>query len=85
MLTARRNWLRAINYYQSTAFSFDRDDREHEAAIDSMRRCARNYLQHLNPPGEVVSIPWPGGGYPFGAYFLPAAAGEGRKPAIICG
>jgi dienelactone hydrolase len=83
VLTARRNWLRAINYYQSAAFPFDRDDGEHQAAIARMRQCARDYLQHLNPPGEVVSIPWPGGDYPLEAYLLPAA-GDGPKPVVIC-
>ena len=71
--TARSNWLRAINYYQSAAFPFDREDENRSAAIESMRRCARDYLQHRNPRGEVVPIPWPGG-YPLEAYFLPAPA-----------
>jgi dienelactone hydrolase len=85
MLTARSNWLRAINYYQSAAFPFDREDGDHQAAIGSMRQCARDYLQHGNPRGEVVTIPWPSG-YPLEAYFLPAPAmaGAGAAPAVIC-
>ena len=83
MLTAKSNWLRAIGYYQSAAFPFDHDDEDHRAAIESMRRCARDYLQHRNPAGEVVQIPWPGG-YPLEAYFLPAPATAGPVPAIIC-
>jgi dienelactone hydrolase len=83
VLTARSNWLRAISYYQSAAFPFERNDREHQAAMDSMRRCARDYLQHLSPRGEVVLIPWPGG-YPLEAYWLPAGLVEAQRPTIIC-
>jgi dienelactone hydrolase len=83
VLTARSNWLRAISYYQSAAYPFDRADESHRIAVDSMRKCARDYLRHGNPPGEVVSIPWPSG-YPLEGYFLPASAASRRAPAIIC-
>jgi dienelactone hydrolase len=83
VLTARSNWLRAIGYYQSAAFPLDGEDEKHRAAIARMRECARDYLQHRNPRGEVVSIPWPSG-YPLEAYFLPAPVAGKRAPAIIC-
>jgi len=85
MLTAKSNWLRAISYYQSAAFPFDPADEDHQAAIENMRSCARDYLQHRSPPGEVVLIPW-SSGYPLEAYFLPApaAAAGTSAPAIIC-
>ncbi len=84
LLTARSNWLRAINYYQAAVSPLDLADKNHQAAIASMRECAGHYLQHSKPSGEVVSIPWPGG-YPLEGYFLPApAAGSVRAPAIIC-
>lgn len=83
VLTARSNWLRAINYYQSAAFSLDGEDENHQAAIERMRQCARDYLRHRSPRGEVVSISWPGG-YPLEGYFLPASAAEKPAPAIIC-
>jgi dienelactone hydrolase len=82
--TARSNWLRAISYYQSAAFPLDSCDADRHAAIASMRRCARDYLAHRDPCGEVVTIQWPGG-YPLEAYFLPAPHAAGRPaPAIIC-
>src|SRR5215470_777053 len=81
--TARSNWLRAIGYYQSAAFPFDGENENHQAAIARMRQCARDYLLHRNPRGEVVSIPWPSG-YPLEAYFLPAPATAKPAPAIIC-
>ena len=83
VLTAKSNWLRAINYYQSAAFPFDRDDSHYQVATSSMRQCARDYLEHCNPRGEVLLIPWPGG-YPLEAYFLPAAEAARPSPAIIC-
>jgi len=84
VLTAKSNWLRAISYYQSAAFPFDRKDKDHQATIVSMRQCARDYLYHHNPRGEVVLIPWLSG-YPLEAYFLPALpSGGGPAPAIIC-
>lgn len=83
MLTARSNWLRAINYYQSAAFSLDPEDGDHRAAIESMRRCARDYLRHRIPSGEVVQIPLPGS-YQLEAYFLPAPETARPAPAIIC-
>src|SRR6267378_3348072 len=81
--TARSNWLRAINYYHAAAFPLDLADKDHRATIESMRECAGHYLRHMNPRGEVVSIPWPGG-YPLEGYFLPASAGSNRAPAVIC-
>lgn len=83
MLTARSNWLRAVNYYQAAAFPYDLTDSKHQSAIENMRDCAGKYLRHGKPAGEVVLIPWLGG-YPLEGYFLPASAGSKRAPAIIC-
>jgi dienelactone hydrolase len=83
VLTAKSNWLRAINYYQSAAFPFDLADDNYRAAIASMQECARSYLRHRKPAGEVVQIPWPTG-YPLEGYFLPALGAAGRVPALIC-
>ena len=83
LLTACSNWLRAVSYYQSAAFPFDREDANHQAAVGRMRQCARDYLRHRSPRGEVVSISWPGG-YPLEAYFLPTPASGAPAPAIIC-
>ncbi|WP_291696320.1 S9 family peptidase [Bradyrhizobium sp.] len=82
-LTARSNWLRAINYYQAAAFPFDREDEKYREAIARMRECAGDYLRHRNLPGETVRIAWTGG-HPLEGYFLPATAAPRRAPAIIC-
>ena len=83
MLTARSNWLRAVNYYQAAAFPYDPTSQNHLIAIECMRECARKYLSHRNPAGEVVLIPWPNG-YPLESYFMPAPAVVNRAPAVIC-
>src|SRR5260221_2109096 len=83
LLTAKSNWLRAINYYQSAAFPFDREDRHYWLATANMRQCASDYLDCCSPRGEVVRIPWPGG-YPLEAYFLPAPESAHPAPVILC-
>lgn len=83
VLTAQSNWLRAINYYQAAAFHFDAADKRWQAMRASMRSCARRYLEHLTPAGEVVQIPWLDG-YPLEGYFLPAPAASNRTPVVIC-
>ena len=75
--------MRAMNYYQSAAFPLDFADNNRRVAIQSMRQCARDYLDHRSPRGEVVMIPWPGG-YPLEAYFLPPPESGRPTPAIIC-
>jgi len=80
-VTAKSNWLRAINYYQASVALFSSLDRRHQVPLASARECARKYLQHRSPAGEIVTIPWLRG-YPLQGYFLPA--GTGRAPAVIC-
>jgi dienelactone hydrolase len=82
-LTARSNWLRAANYYSAAAFDLDFADRRLQASLANMRTCARRYLKHRTPPGEVVEIPWLSG-YPLEGYFLPAPAASAQTPAVIC-
>jgi hypothetical protein len=83
LLTARSNWLRAMNYYQAAALPFDRGEQSHRSAIASMRRCAASYVRHASPRGEIVQIPWPSG-YLLEGYFLPAPGGAGRAAAVLC-
>jgi dienelactone hydrolase len=82
-LTARSNWLRAVNYYLAAARPYDQTDGGHVAAIARMRECAGQYVRHGNPAGEVVVIPWLND-YPLQGYFLPAPGAVNPAPAIIC-
>jgi dienelactone hydrolase len=83
VLTAQSNWLRAMNYHQAAAFPFDPTEENYQAAVKSMRRCARDYVRHSKPRGEVVLIPWLSD-YPLEGYFLPASNVSGRAPVVIC-
>ena len=83
VLTARSNWLRAINYYQASTFVLEAADARRRRALAAMRACARSYIAHLTPAGEVVEIPWLQG-HALEGYFLPAPAASGRRPVIVC-
>jgi dienelactone hydrolase len=83
LLTAQSNWLRAIGYYQAAAMDFDPADKEQRAVLESMRKCARHYLEHLTPAGEVIEIPWLDG-YALEGYFLPSPDTLNPSPTVIC-
>jgi dienelactone hydrolase len=83
LVTARSNWLRAINYYQAAAYPFDLPEDRKSAAAAAMRACAANYLQHREPCGEVVSIPWLKE-FSLQGYYLPASATRDPGPVVIC-
>ena len=83
MLTAQSNWLRAINYYQASTFALDAADEKRQDALRAMRDCARRYIAHLSPAGEVVEIPWLEG-HALEGYFLPALTASGRTPVVVC-
>jgi dienelactone hydrolase len=80
--TARSNWLRALNYYQAAAFPFEATDEKYQAAVGRARACARDYLRHRRPPGEVVTIPWLSD-HTLEGYFLPVNESH-RSPVVIC-
>jgi hypothetical protein len=81
LLTAKSNWLRAINYYQAATFHLDLSDERHRTTLGSMRACARRYLELLG--GEVVTIPGLVD-HPLEGYFLPAPDASGQNSVVIC-
>jgi len=83
VLTARSNWLRAINYYQAAMHPFDGLGEIQQASIAAMRECAANFLRHGELAGEIVSIPWTNG-LTLQGYYLPARATTKPAPAVIC-
>jgi len=83
LVTARSNWLRAINYYQAAAHPFDHSPDRQRTMLAAMRACAAKYLRHRQPRGEVVSIPWLGE-FALQGYFLPARPAGDRAPVVIC-
>jgi dienelactone hydrolase len=82
VLTARSNWLRAINYYLASMFGCDAADSRQQWALRMMRACARRHIEHLTPAGEVVEIPWLEG-HALEGYFLPSPASN-RAPVVVC-
>jgi dienelactone hydrolase len=83
VLTAQSNWLRAINYYQASTFALDAADEKRQDALRAMRACARRYIAHLTPAGDVVEIPGLKG-HALEGYFLPALTASGRTPVVVC-
>jgi dienelactone hydrolase len=83
LLTAKSNWLRAINYYQAAAIDFDAADANLKVVLQSIRKCAHLYLKHSTPAGEVVTIPWLHG-YALEGFFLPSPNPRGRSAVVIC-
>ncbi len=82
-LTARSNWLRAINYYQAATFVLEAADTKRLDAVEAMRSCARSFVAHSTPAGEVVDIPWLQD-HALEGYFLPAPSVSGRAPVVVC-
>lgn len=83
LVTARSNWLRAINYYQAAAHPFDHSPDRQRPMHAAMRECAANYLRHRQPRGEIVSIPWLSE-FPLQGYYLPARPGSEPAPVVVC-
>lgn len=81
--TARRNWLRAIGYYNSSALLLDNADERRWASVTAMQECARRFLQYRSPVGEVVTLPWLSG-HTLQGYFLPAPSIHRPAPIVIC-
>jgi dienelactone hydrolase len=82
LVTARRNWLRAVTYYRAAASPFDLPADLLKLAVEGMRRCAGNFVKRRSPAGEVVTIPWLEG-FSLQGYFLPSAVHE-RAPVVVC-
>jgi dienelactone hydrolase len=83
LATARRNWLRAINYYNASALPLDSSDERRTAAVAAMQACAQRFLRANSPAGEVVTLPWLNG-HSLQGYFLPAPSTPGQAPTVIC-
>ncbi len=82
-LTARSNWLRAISYYQASTFALESADARQQKAIEAMRSCARSFIEHSTPAGQVVQIPWLQD-HSLEGYFLPAPNASDRTPVVVC-
>ncbi|WP_334373757.1 alpha/beta hydrolase family protein [Bradyrhizobium sp. AZCC 1719] len=80
-LTARSNWLRAINYHLAAAFPFEPPDGRRRASVAAMRECARKWLDSGST--ETVTFPWLKD-YPLQGYLLSPRVANEPLATIIC-
>lgn len=81
--TAMNCWLRAANYYRHAEFYVSPDDPRRGATFDQCEEMSRKFLTNLNPPGEVVDIPYEDG-KTLAAYFVRAPYAIEKQPVLIC-
>ncbi|WP_426436622.1 alpha/beta hydrolase family protein [Bradyrhizobium genosp. P] len=81
LITARRNWLRAVTYFHAAARPLGSSNLL-KCAVDGMRRCANNFLKSRVPAGQMLSIPWTDD-VSLQAYYLPSAFRD-NGPVIVC-
>ncbi len=80
--TAMNCWLRAANNFRSAEFWLAPDDPRRLPTFTRCENASRKWLRCLDPPGEVVEIPYEGG-KTLPAYFIKSRSGGGRQPVLI--
>ena len=80
---ATGNWLRASNYYRCAELFMDAQDPRREFLFRSMRQCSALYLEHSQPSGEIVRIPYQGGSFLEG-YFIGSPCDRPLRPVVVC-
>jgi dienelactone hydrolase len=80
--TAMNCWLRACNYYRHAEFWLGADDPRRLATFTLMEQCSHKYISRLNPPGEVLEVPYEDGKTLY-AYFVRAPFDTGPQPCLI--
>ena len=82
--TAMNCFLRAADYYRQAEFHLEPDDPRRLADLRPTWKHARtSSSQYLNPPGEVVEIPYENG-KPLCGYFVRAPFPGDKLPVLIC-
>lgn len=80
--TARYEWLRALNYYRTSAVFLHHADSLAAELSTRARACARSFLQLLAPRGERVRVPTPS--RMLQGYLIRSPAAPQKSPAIVC-
>lgn len=80
--TAMNCWLRAAGYYRQAEFWLEWDDPRRLMTFSKMEACTSKFLTGLNPPGEIVHIPYENG-TSLSGYFLRAPFDTGPQPCLI--
>ena len=80
--TAMNCFLRAADYYRQAEFFLEPEDPRRLATFTRMEQSSHNFLKHLNPPGEVLEVPYENGAT-MPAYFVRAPFAVERQPVLI--
>jgi dienelactone hydrolase len=83
--TAMNCWLRAADYFRSAEFWLAPDDPRRLPTFTRCEAASQKWLRHLDPPGEVVGVPYEGG-KSLPAYFIKSPVYEKagtRQPVLI--
>jgi pimeloyl-ACP methyl ester carboxylesterase len=81
--TAMNCFLRAADYYRQAEFHLEPTDPRRLPTFEKMEACSHKFISYLNPPGEVVEIPYEPG-KPICGYFIRAPFPGGELPVLIC-
>ena len=80
--TAMNCYLRAADYYRQAEFHLRPDDPRRLLTFTKMEACSHRFLGLLNPPGEILEIPYEN--KTLFAYFVRAPFPGDRLPCLIC-
>ena len=81
--TAMNCYMRAVEYYRQAEFHLPPDDPRRLPTFEKMEAASHGFLRYLNPPGEVVDIPYEPG-KPICGYFVRAPFPGDKLPVLIC-
>lgn len=81
--TAMNCFLRAADYYRQAEFFLKPDDPRRLPTFEKMEACSHRFLKSLNPPGEIVDIPYENG-VPICGYFVRSPYPVAKQPVLIC-
>jgi dienelactone hydrolase len=84
--TAMNCWLRAADQFRSAEFWLAADDPRRLPTFTRCEAASQKWLRHLDPPGEVVEIPYENG-KTLPAYFIKSPAygrdSRAKQPVLI--
>ncbi len=80
--TAMNCWLRAADNFRSAEFWLAADDSRRLPTFTRCEGASHKWLRHLDPPGEVVEIPYENG-KTLPAYFIKSPQGGAKQPVLI--
>jgi dienelactone hydrolase len=81
--SAMNCWLRAADYFRQAEFFLQPMDPRRLDTFNKCEAATHKFIGYLNPPGEVVEIPYESGKTLFG-YFVRTPFLAKRHPVLIC-